>query len=111
MCDQNDQFSEDELTLEERAAIETHKYFLSKEAGRDVGMAYAIAHWLVNHASKWRHEQLRKDLEAQWKEIEKHKWIESEKAGTDLGDTAAIDWIKKHAAKWRRQRNDRRGGV
>lgn len=107
MCDKYDQYSEDELTREERDAIETHKYFLSREAGRDVGMAYAIAHWLVNHASRWRHERLRKDLADQWKEIEKHKWIESEKAGTDLGDTAAVDWIKKHAAEWRRRRSEK----
>ena len=103
MSDIHNQYSEDELTPEERAAIETHKYFLSKEAGRDVGMGYAIAHWLVHHSAKWRHERLRKDLEDQWKEIEKHKWIESEKAGTDLGDSAAMDWIKKHAGEWRHQ--------
>lgn len=98
-------YSQNELSDEERSAIETHKYFLSREAGRDVGMAYAIAHWLVNHAEKWRHERLRKDLEEQWKEIEKHKWIESEKAGTDLGASAAMDWIQKHAADWRRRRH------
>ncbi len=106
MSDKSDQFSENELTREERLAIETHKYFLSCEAGRDVGMAYAIAHWLVHYAAKWRHEQLRKELTEQWKEIEKHKWIESEKAGVDLGDTAAMDWIKRHAAEWRRWRRE-----
>jgi hypothetical protein len=104
MSNTHDQYSEDELTPDERGAIETHKYFLSKESGRDVGMAYAIAHWLVHHASRWRHERLRKDLADQWKEIEKHKWIESEKAGADLGNTAAMDWIKKHAAEWRHWR-------
>jgi hypothetical protein len=102
MSDTKDHYLEDELTREEREAIETHKYFLSKEAGRDVGMAYAIAHWLVHHASYWRHERLRRGLADQWKEIEKHKWIESEKAGADLRDTAAMDWIKKHAVDWRR---------
>lgn len=106
MTETSNQYSENELSSAERKAIENHKYFLSKEAGRDVGMAYAIAHWLVNYASKWRHERLRKDLEDQWKEIERHKWIESEKAGTDLGDTAAVDWIKKHAAEWRRRREE-----
>ena len=104
MSGTEEQYSKDELSTEERVAIETHKYFLSKEAGRDVGMAYAIAHWLVHHAMQWRHEQLRKDLAEQWKEIEKHKWIESEKAGTDLGSSAAIDWITKHAAEWRKGR-------
>ncbi len=102
------QYPESDLTPEEIAAIETHKYYLSKEEGRDVGMAYAIAHWLVHHAARWRHEQLRKDIEDQWKEIEKHKWIESQKAGTDLGSTAAMDWIQKYAAEWRRNRKKTR---
>lgn len=35
-------------------------------------------------------------------EILKHKWIESEKKGYDIGfDTALIDWIIKHRTKWR----------
>lgn len=36
-------------------------------------------------------------LERQTEEIERHKWLESEKAGRDLGPEAAIDWILKHA--------------
>jgi hypothetical protein len=35
-------------------------------------------------------------------EILKHKWIESEKKGYDIGfDAALIDWIIKHRTKWR----------
>ncbi|MEJ2717801.1 MAG: hypothetical protein P8182_11780 [Deltaproteobacteria bacterium] len=30
-------------------------------------------------------------------EIERHKWIESEKAGKDLGIEAVIDWILRYA--------------
>lgn len=34
-------------------------------------------------------------------EIRKHKWIESEKKGRDIGfATAAIDWIKNHSQEW-----------
>jgi hypothetical protein len=106
MSDTDDDYSENEFTPEERKAIETHKYYLSKEAGLNVGMAYAIAHWLVYYAPAWRHERLRRDLEDQWMEIEKHKWIESERAGTDLGYHAAMDWIKKHAANWLRRRQE-----
>ncbi|MGB6067734.1 MAG: hypothetical protein WBG50_23255 [Desulfomonilaceae bacterium] len=36
-------------------------------------------------------------LEIQSREIERHKWIESEKAGKDLGMDAVIDWILKYA--------------
>ncbi len=36
-------------------------------------------------------------LKLQSLEIERHKWIESEKAGKDLGMDAVIDWILKYA--------------
>ncbi len=36
-------------------------------------------------------------LEIQRAEIERHKWIESEKAGKDLGNDAVIEWILKYA--------------
>lgn len=36
-------------------------------------------------------------------EMEKHKYIESEKAGKDLGDSALLDWIVKYAAKFREE--------
>jgi len=38
-------------------------------------------------------------------EILKHKWIESEKEGRDIGfERALTDWIIKHRSKWRRSR-------
>jgi hypothetical protein len=40
---------------------------------------------------------LKEYLKIQSREIERHKWIESEKAGRDLGEDAAIDWIIKYA--------------
>lgn len=40
---------------------------------------------------------LKRYLETQNSEIQRHKWIESEKAGKDLGVDAVIDWIKKYA--------------
>lgn len=40
---------------------------------------------------------LKEYLEIQSREIERHKWIESEKAGRDLGTDAVIDWIIKYA--------------
>ena len=35
-------------------------------------------------------------------EILKHKWLESEKAGRDIGfERALLDWIRNHRDKWR----------
>lgn len=38
----------------------------------------------------------------QVQEIEKHKWIESEKVGHDVGeDWAAVDWVSRFAEEYR----------
>ena len=38
-------------------------------------------------------------------EILRHKWLESEKAGRDIGfERALLDWIRHHRAQWRAQR-------
>ena len=35
-------------------------------------------------------------------EILKHKWLESEKAGQDIGfEKALLDWVFNHREKWR----------
>ena len=38
-------------------------------------------------------------------EMEKHKWIESEKVGYDLGNVAVMDWIRKYAKQYRESYN------
>lgn len=39
-------------------------------------------------------------------EIRKHKWIESQKAGTEVGfASAAVDWIKKYGKEWEKSRS------
>ena len=85
----------------EARAIEVHKYYLSEQAGHDVGFEYAVVHWRRHYQSRWRRIRLRQDLEAQTEEILRHKWIESERAGTDLGEAAVSDWIDRYAAAWR----------
>jgi hypothetical protein len=40
-------------------------------------------------------------MEAQRREIARHRWIASEKAGRDLGQEAALDWVKNHAEEFR----------
>ena len=39
-------------------------------------------------------------------EILRHKWIESEKAGRDIGwERARTDWLMKHGPAWREHRH------
>ena len=48
---------------------------------------------------------LYKEFLAEREEILKHKWIESEKAGSDIGfEKALLDWIVKYRSNWRDRR-------
>ena len=47
---------------------------------------------------------------AEREEILRHKWIESEKKGKDIGfERALLDWIRKHRENWRVNRNTKQG--
>ena len=46
---------------------------------------------------------LYQQFQAEREEVLKHKWIESEKAGHDIGlELAMTDWIIKHRSQWRK---------
>ena len=50
---------------------------------------------------------LYKEFLAEREEILWHKWIESEKAGSDIGfEKALLDWIVKYRSQWRTQRKE-----
>ena len=52
-------------------------------------------------AKPMKNAELLKDKRVM-KEIEKHKWIESEKANRDIGfDSAARDWLDRYSDAWR----------
>jgi hypothetical protein len=52
-----------------------------------------------------KNSSLYREFQAEREEILKHKWIESEKAGSDIGfERALTDWIIKHRSKWRKSR-------
>ena len=51
---------------------------------------------------------LYKEFLAEREEILRHKWIESEKAGRDIGfERALLDWIMKYRSGWRDERAQR----
>jgi hypothetical protein len=52
-----------------------------------------------------KNSSLYREFQAEREEILRHKWIESEKAGYDIGfEQALTDWIVKHRSKWRKSR-------
>lgn len=60
----------------------------------------------VSHPNNFvAHSNLYQEFLAEREEILKHKWLESEKAGRDIGfERALLDWIRKHRNHWRENR-------
>ena len=61
-----------------------------------------------------KQSSLYQEFLAEREEILKHKWLESERLGYDVGfERALLDWIRKHREGWRaarRQQNTIPGG-
>jgi hypothetical protein len=56
-------------------------------------------------ASLVRNSMLYREFLAEREEILRHKWIESEKAGHDIGfEKALLDWVMRHRGSWRDSR-------
>ena len=60
----------------------------------------------LNDNSFVERSSLYQEFLAEREEILRHKWIESEKQGKDIGfERALLDWIRKHRESWRGARN------
>ena len=58
-----------------------------------------------NNSDLVKNSVLYKEFLAEREEILRHKWIESEKLGHDIGfEKALLDWIVKHRSAWRERR-------
>ena len=65
----------------------------------NAGKVASIASDLLKNSSLYR------EFQAEREEILRHKWIESEKAGHDIGfERALTDWIIRHRGAWRKAR-------
>jgi hypothetical protein len=61
--------------------------------------------------SFFKNSALYQEFLAEREEILKHKWIESEKVGYDIGfEKALLDWIVKHRSEWRSNRHQKGSG-
>ncbi len=53
----------------------------------------------------FKNSVLYREFLAEREEILRHKWIESEKSGKDIGfERALLDWILHHRSTWKKQR-------
>ena len=59
-----------------------------------------------------RNSMLYREFLAEREEILRHKWIESEKVGHDIGfERALLDWVMRHRNGWRGTRARRSASV
>ena len=59
----------------------------------------------VSASELLKNSSLYREFQAEREEILKHKWIESQKAGRDIGPESALtDWVIKHRSNWRKSR-------
>lgn len=86
----------------ERRAILAHRFFLSLDLKREATLQETLRSWEAGACVPWRRDKMRRDGQQQIREIERHKYLVSQKLGYDVGaETAATDWIEHHAAAWR----------
>ncbi|MDR1788773.1 MAG: DUF4032 domain-containing protein [Opitutaceae bacterium] len=53
----------------------------------------------------YKQSSLYQEFLAEREEIMRHKWLESERLGHDIGfERALLDWIRKHREGWRAAR-------
>lgn len=68
-------------------------------------VSYASRQTATEKADLAGRSTLYREFAAEREEILRHKWIESEKIGRDIGfERALVDWIKNHREKWRQGR-------
>lgn len=59
-----------------------------------------------------KQSSLYQEFLAEREEILKHKWLESERLGYDIGfERALLDWIRKHRESWRAARRQQMQGT
>ena len=76
-----------------------YEYCMSIFAQPNNLMAQASDPDLLSRSSLYR------ALLVEREEILKHKWLESQKAGRDIGfENALVNWVIHHRARWRRER-------
>ena len=75
---------------------------------RNIPEDKAAFEWISTHAKSLREEwspfvlPKKELLEKAREEIARHRWIESEKNGRDLGIEAEIDWLEKHVESFKK---------
>lgn len=82
-----------------RLSAPSHSRLLDEKMKHPDSTTPSSSNDFVNRSSVYQ------DFLAEREEILRHKWLESEKAGHDIGFEQALqDWIRHHRDKWRASR-------
>ena len=99
-----------EMLRAQREEIEKHRWLESEKVGDDIGWERAAEEWKRKHLGAWKRSLMERGgehplqaiIRFQQEEIERYKWIESEKRGYDIGWTRAVmEWQEKHYPEWK----------
>jgi hypothetical protein len=89
------------LPSEVRALME-HKYFLGIERGYDPPIEEVIVSWETRFARDWRARKMRRDAEAQVREIDAYRERLIAERGTSVTfREAAHAWVDECECQWR----------
>lgn len=110
---QCDMFDHKRYNKDQCEAIKLYKWQLSERAGYDLGRK-CTSEWIKKYAKIFRkiaemsgeysHEDPKLNMIEFWADLfhsmEVHKWVESEKAGRDLGYECEYCWLKENTEKF-----------
>ena len=83
-------------------AIEACQAFLRRQQKSEVSLKETLEIWEGRLSRKWRAEKMKIDGQMQMREIEQHQSRIQKEEGRQLDwETAAQDWIERHARTWR----------
>lgn len=86
------------------------RFFVGKSAQRKTNMAVKRRKLVSPQPNlQLSRSDIYQEYLAERDEVLRHKWLESEKAGHDIGyERALVDWIMNHREKWRAHRRKQR---
>ena len=90
-----------------------HNFFRSRIDGSGILIKSesSMDHPNPDNSDLVKNSVLYREFLAEREQILVHKWLESEKAGHDIGfERALLDWIVKHRSAWRDKRRQETSG-
>jgi len=66
---------------------------------------------IIIKSKKVIRDRTKEFIQDEIREIQKYKWIESEKAGHDTGEYSTLKWIENYACQYRKEWEEKNGKI